>query len=611
VSKVLRPAPVKEALLGFARILVRFWPEIRPRWLLIAGAFAALFAETAMRLLEAWPLKYIFDAVIIPGAVSGRLPKLPGGLSELDSPLLLGILAGSLALIAALRAGCAYLATVGMALAATEIVSELRARLYSHIQRLSLAFHSRYKSGDLIARVTSDIERLREVTVTAALPLLTNLLTLVGMLGVMFWLNQELALLAAGIFPIFLLSTLRLTSRIREVARSQRKREGAIAATAAESIGAIKVVQVLSLQGRLEGAFSRENLRSLQDGERAHQLAAGLERTVELLVGIATALVLWRGAQLVLVREMSPGDLLIFITYLKTAFKPMRYLAKYTSQIAKAAASGERVIEVLDIVPDILDRPGAVEAVALKGTVRFDNVGFGYEPGSPVLENIDFVAKAGTRIALVGSSGSGKSTIANLLLRLYDPTTGLIAVDGRDLRDYKIDSMRRQVSIVLQDSVLFAVSVRDNIAYGASGVSHEQIEAAARLAGAHDFICQLPKGYDTILGERGASLSGGQRQRIAIARAAVREAPIVILDEPTTGLDNENARVVGEALDRLCKGRTSFLISHDLRPVERSDLVLYIEHGQVVERGTHAELLRLGGRYAALYRLQSSAPSPA
>ncbi|BAC89008.1 ABC transporter ATP-binding protein [Gloeobacter violaceus] len=585
---------------GFGRILRCFWPEIRKQKLLLAGSFSALIAETALRLLEPWPLKYIFDTVILPqsGAV------LPAPLAGAEPTVVLTALALGLVAIAALRAGAAYLAVVGMSLVATQVMSEVRARLYSQIQRLSLAFHSRHKSGDLIARVTSDTERLREVTVTAALPLLTNFLTLFGMLAVMFWLNFELALLAAAILPVFLVSTVRLTGRIHKVARTQRRREGAMAASAAESIGAIKVVQALSLQGLLERSFKRDNLKSLKEGERAQQLAAGLERTVELLVGAAIALVLWRGAQLVLERALTPGDLLVFVTYLKTAFKPMRYLAKYTGQIAKATASGERVVEVIDSVPDVRDLPGAVEAPPLTGAIRFEGVSFGYQPGSPILEDLDFTIAPGERIALVGPSGGGKSTLASLILRLYDPSAGRVLIDGHDARSYKLDSLRRQVSIVLQESVLFAVSVRDNIAYGAPGTTGVEVEAAARLANAHSFIEALPQGYDTILGERGASLSGGQRQRIAIARAAVRRSPIVVLDEPTVGLDGASEQAVNEALERLTQGRTTILISHDLQAACSAERIFFIEAGRLVEQGSHTELLRAGGRYAALYRCQ-------
>lgn len=595
---------VKETIPGLGRIIQKFWPQIRSQKVLLVVSFVALVAETAFRLLEPWPLKVIFDYILLSGfeTASQTFPII----KNLTTIELLTALSVAIVAIAALRAGCAYISTIGMALAATHIMTEIRGTLYSHLQRLSLAFHNKAKSGDLITRVTYDVERIREATVTAALPLFTNVFTLTGMLGVMLWMNWELALIAIAVFPLFILVSAHLSKQIQKVARKQRKREGAMAATAAEAMGAIKVVQALSLQGMLESSFNKDNQKSLHEGAESQKLSAGLERTVEMLVAIATAMILWRGVQLVLNKTVSPGELLVFINYLKTAFKPMRQLAKYTAQISKATASGERIIDLLDTVPEIRDLRGAVTAPRFRGTVEFKNVMFAYEAENVILQNMSFQVKAGQQIALVGPSGGGKSSLVSLLLRLYDPVEGAILIDGHDLREYKVDSLRQQISIVLQESVLFAVSVRDNIAYGCLNANDAEIEAAARLANAHDFIEDLPLGYDTVLGERGATLSGGQRQRIAIARAAVRQSPIVILDEPTTGLDQENERAVSEALERLTQNSTTFWITHNLKAAEQADDILYIEGGRVLEQGTHSELMCLSGKYAAMYAVQSA-----
>lgn len=595
---------VKETLPGLGRIIGKFWPQIRKQNILIVISFLALVAETAFRLLEPWPLKIIFDYILLSGfeTASQTFPII----RNLSTIELLTVLAVAIVAIAASRAACAYISTIGMALAATHIMTEIRGTLYSHLQRLSLSFHSKAKSGDLITRVTYDIERIREATVTAALPLFTNVFTLTGMLAVMLWMNWELAIIAIAVFPLFILVSAHLSKQIQKVARKQRKREGAMAATAAEAISAIKVVQALSLQGMLESSFSKDNQKSLQEGAESQKLAAGLERTVEMLVAVATALILWRGVQLVLDKMVSPGELLVFINYLKTAFKPMRQLAKYTAQISKATASGERIIDLLDTVPEIRDLRGALTAPRFRGAVEFKNVMFAYEAEQVIFKNMSFQVKAGQKVALVGPSGGGKSSLVSLLLRLYDPVEGAILIDGHDLREYKVDSLRQQISIVLQESVLFAVSVRDNIAYGCLNATDAEIEAASRLANAHDFIEVLPLGYDTILGERGATLSGGQRQRIAIARAAVRQSPIVILDEPTTGLDQENEREVSEALERLTQNSTTFWITHNLKVAEQADTILYIESGKVLEQGTHSELINLGNKYAAMYAVQSA-----
>ncbi|MEM1310733.1 MAG: ABC transporter ATP-binding protein, partial [Cyanobacteria bacterium P01_H01_bin.153] len=320
-----------------------------------------------------------------------------------------------------------------------------------------------------------------------------------------------------------------------------------------------------------------------------------------------TALVLWRGVQLALQGAVTPGDLLVFVTYLKVAFKPMRQLAKYTGQIAKATASGERIIHLMKTEPDVQDLRGAIAAPPFRGAVRCEDVTFAYRTEQGILRYLSFDVEAGQQVAIVGPSGSGKSTLVSLLLRLYDPLEGRVLIDGHDLREYTLASLRAQISIVLQDSILFAASVRDNIAYGSPDATDADIIAAAQLANAHDFIEALPDGYDTLLGERGATLSGGQRQRIAIARAAIRNAPIVILDEPTSGLDNASEQVVVEALQRLTRDRTTFWISHNLRPTQNADQIFYLEQGQLWERGTYAELMRLNARYARLYRLQNAA----
>ena len=604
---------LSSSLPGIQRIAQRFWPHIRKQFRLLIGAFLALIAETALRLLEPWPLKLMFDRVILPTGfnVHGHNIEALEGFSPM---VILAGLSVALVVISAARGAAAYFSTVGMAVAATHVMSDIRGQLYSHIQALSLSFHNRAKSGDLITRVTYDIERLREVTVVAALPLVTHFLTLVGMVGVMFWINWELAVIAIAILPLFILTTTTMSKKIHKVARTQRKREGAMAASAAEAIGAIKVVQALSLQDFLGKAFAKNNRKSLKESAETQRLRAGQERLVETLVAIVQALVLWRGVQLVLAGSATPGDLLVFLTYLKVAFKPMRQLAKYTGQIAKAVASGERVIALLDTDPEVGDLKGARPAPIFRGDVRCKNVTFAYDPEQGILRNLTFAANPGEQVAIVGPSGGGKSTLISLLLRFYDPIEGGVHIDGHDLREYTLASLRQQISIVLQDSVLFAASVRDNIAYGALGtnntkISDAEIEAAARLANAHDFIMELPQGYDTILGERGATLSGGQRQRIAVARAAIRQAPIIILDEPTSGLDSTSEALVSDALNRLTQGKTSFWISHNLSTVQHADQILYIEQGCILERGTHDQLIALGGHYAKMYQLQSGSYS--
>ncbi|MDJ0680426.1 MAG: ABC transporter ATP-binding protein [Xenococcaceae cyanobacterium MO_167.B52] len=613
IKKKQPPKNLKQGISGIQRIIRHFFPQIRQQGGLITVCFLALLVETAVRLLEPWPLKFIFDEIIVKEfqVENSQLSfldnlKVPL-LDDLNVVTLLVLSVVAIVIIAFVRATTAYVSATGMAVAATRVMSEIRGNLYSHIQSLSLSFHNKAKTGDLITRVTYDIERLREVIVISALPLLTNILTMIGMLAVMIWLNIQLALIAVIIFPLFLITTTTMSKRIHKVARKQRKREGAMAANAAETLGAIKVVQALSLQSRLEKTFAQQNQKSLKESAKTQKLKAGQERLVEILVAVATACVLWRGVQLVREGAVTPGDLLVFITYLKVAFKPMRQLAKYTGQIAKAIASGERIIDLLEIVPEVKDTKDSYPAPCFRGVVEFKNVSFSYEPDQQnIINNISLRAEPGQKIALVGASGGGKSTLVSLLLRLYDPNEGQVFLDGADICEYTLDSLRSQISIVLQDSILFAASIRDNIAYGCNHATDREIMIAARLANAHEFIMNLPDGYDTVVGERGATLSGGQRQRIAIARAAIRNAPIVILDEPTVGLDNQSEQIVTEALDRLTQTSTTFLITHDLRNAQNADQILYLEGGNILEQGTHQELIKQGKHYATLYRLQQT-----
>ncbi len=591
---------VTESMPTLRQMLVRFWPMIRrQRWLVLASS-GALIAEVGFRVLEPWPLAFVFDAIIMPLAATPASPgtAAPGGLSPM---MFLGICAVGVVLIAAMRATSTYLRRVGFALAGSRVLTQCRGELFAHLQRLSLSYHSKKRTGDLVTRIIGDIGQVKEVAITAMMPMAAHMLTLVVMLGVMVWMNWKLALVGLAIVPMFALSTKRIGGRIRKIARVQRQRKGEMGATAAEVIGSIKTVQSLSLEEIHQQAFSARNKSDLREGVKAKRLSARLIGTTDVLIAVAAAVVLFFGARLVVDGAMTPGELLVFLSYLKTAFRPMKNMAKYAGRISKAAASAERIVEVLDTTPEITNRPGAVDVPPILARLQFDGVEFGYEPAQVALNSVSLQADRGQVIVLAGPSGAGKTTIVNLLLRLYDPRQGRILIDGVDLRDYTLETLRRRIAVVPQENVLFAVSIRDNIAYGAPGASEEQVVAAAKVARAHDFIMAMPQGYDTVVGERGESVSEGQRQRIAIARAAIREAPILILDEPTSSLDNENTRLVRDALRDLSRDRISFIIAHDLSTVHDDNIVLYLDHGVVVEQGTHAQLLARDGPYAAMY----------
>lgn len=603
MSRSRKTVPLKEILPGLLHLGQVFWPQIRAQRKLINLSLLALLLSIAARLLEPWPLKFMFDWIIMPAstpAVGEKTlwTKAPEFIQ--DAGTLLTVLALAFVAITALRAICEYYSRVGMAISATRIITDIRARLFSHMQQLSLNFYNRAKNGDLVTRFTYDVERLRDTAVTALLPLVANLLTIIAMFGVILWFDWKLALIPLAVLPLFYVSSMHTSRRIQHVVREQRKRDGALAATTAEVIGSIKHVQALSLGALHEKAFARQNSKSLKQGAMAQRLSADLERKVDIILALATALVLWRGVHLVVIGSISPGTLILFITYLKFMFRPMRQVAKYLTRISRATASGERILEILNVVPEITDRPDAVEAEQMEGRIRFDNVSFSYGR-KKVLSATGFDISPGERIALVGPSGGGKSTILALLLRLYDPGAGRVLLDGRDIRDFKINSYRHQFSMVLQDSVLFAVSIRDNIAYGSLNADHAAVVRAACIANADDFISALPDGYDTILGERGATLSGGQLQRIAIARAIIREAPIMILDEPTLGLDNINRCEVVDALNRCTVGKTTILVTHDLLASRDFDRIMVINDGSIQECGTHETLMKQNGYYHRLY----------
>jgi ATP-binding cassette subfamily B protein len=604
-----RQKTLPQSLPSFGRLVRHFWPYIRAHRLLLAVSFLALFIEVGLRSLEPWPLKFVFDRVLgtkHAGHTSGILP-----LDQLDPLALLTVCALALILISGLRALADYANTIGFARVGNRVVTQVRTELYRHLQSLSLSFHTRERSGDLILRVISDTNMVKDVIVDAGLMLLADLLILLCMVGVMFWIHWKLALLVMATIPLFWLVTTRLGQRLKKAARKQRLRQADMTATAAETIGAIKVVQALSLEGAFTQTFTSQNEKNLHQDLKTSRLSAALKRVVEALIALATALVLWYGTVLVIHHELTPGDLLVFLAYMRTGFKSVQRWARYTGRLAKAAAAGERLLDLLGRMPEVRDMPEALTAPRFRGAVCFQGVSFAYEAARWVLRQVDFAIEPGQYVALVGPSGTGKSTLVSLVLRLYDPTQGRVLIDGRDVREYTLASLRPQVSMVLQDSLLFAASISDNIACAAPGASREDVETAARLANAHEFIIDLPHGYDTVVSERGVSLSQGQRQRIAIARAAVRKSSILILDEPTAGLDQENERAVIEALERLARGRTTFLITHDLQLAARADLILYLEGGSILEHGTHAELLRGHGRYAALYRASIATPNGA
>ncbi|GGH37293.1 ABC transporter ATP-binding protein [Microbacterium album] len=562
-------------------------PHLRSHRLLMAGGLVALLAEVALRVLEPWPVKVVVDAVTVSlgadrGAAAGQPPATPALLIACGV-LLVGIVG--------LRAIVQYCSTIAFALVGSRVATALRARVFSHLQSLSLQYHAKSPAGDTVQRIIGDIGRLQEVAVTAGLPLVGNIITLVVLAVVMTVLDPLLAVVVLLAAAAYLLLSRGGTPRITAAARSSRRSEGDLANTAAETLGAIRVVQAYGLEHQRVRAFDRGNQKALAQGVRSRRLAAALERGTDVIVGVALAAVLVAGGWRVMAGAMTPGDLVIFTMYLKIALRPLKDLAKYTGRIARATASGERVAELLDEPVVIADRPGARALGRVRGDLLFDDITVYDGHGRLLFDGLSTRIRPGETVCLLGPSGAGKTTLASLIVRAADPAAGAIRIDGVDVRDATLASLRGNVTVVLQESVLFATTVRENIRAGRDGASDAEVEAAARRSRAHDFIVQLPDGYDTVLGGRGDTLSGGQRQRIAIARALLRDAPIVVLDEATTGLDPAAKAAVTESIAELTRGRTTVSITHDPAGIRGADRILWIEQGRIVEDGAPDELL--------------------
>jgi subfamily B ATP-binding cassette protein MsbA len=571
-------------------------------WLVLI--LAAMLVETIAGLAGPWPLKIVIDEVVGYNTVPAWAARLLGPSRAADGRAIAAMAAASLVVIAVLGGLASYIDNYYTESVGQWVANDLRMRVYDHLECLSFSYYDTHQTGVLLSTMTDDVSTVQDFVSSSTLSILIDVMTIVGMLGLMFWLNWDFTLLVVAITPFLLLFVARFRRAVKKATREVRRRESDIVAVLQAGLESMRTVQAFGAQDVEAARLGEASQATVNAALRARRVKSLLSPVVALVVSSCTALVLWRGADLILAGTMTIGALTVFLAYLARFFKPVQDLAKMSNTVAQTTIGLERIQSILDIQMSTQERPDAREPEAFKGAIAFEHVAFAYAPEVPVLQDVTFSIAPGQFVGVVGGTGSGKSTIVSLIPRFYDPTAGRILIDGTDIGDYTLRGLRHQIGFVLQETVLFRGTMRENIAYGRHRATDAQIVAAAKLANAHEFIVRMPDGYNALIGERGVTLSGGQRQRIGIARAFIRNTPILILDEPTASLDTESEQLVMEGLDRLMKGRTVLMITHRLNTIRSADTIIVLQNGIVAEQGTHEELLALGGIYAGLYRIQ-------
>jgi ATP-binding cassette, subfamily B, bacterial len=584
---------------------LRLLRYIGPHRRSLATILVTMVLSIGLNLLRPWPIKLLVDQVFgqqtMPAELDRLLVLLPGATSR--EGLLFWVAIGTVLIflgetLLSMVSGLAYVRF------GQRMTYDLGADLFLHLQRLSLQFHNRRAVGDMIARVTGDTSSIKVLVTGALLPLLQSLVTLITMFAIMWHLQPTMTMLSLSVIPFQMLAIQVFKGPMKVRSREARDLESHMLSVVQQALTAIPAVQ----------AFTREELEHARFGSYADRAVAANLRSAFAdmwfkafagsVTAVGTAGIIWLGGRYVLDGQMTTGSLLVFIAYLASLYAPLNSIIYTASTLQSAAASADRVMEIINTPADVRDLPDARD-VQLRGHVRYEEVTFGYEPKRPVVKAVSFEAQVGETVALVGPTGAGKTTLVNFLVRFFDPWSGRVLIDDHDIRHLQVRSLRQQVAIVLQESFIFPLTIAENIAYGCPDASPDEIEAAAITANADDFIRRLPNGYDTVISERGATLSGGEKQRLSIARAFLKDAPILILDEPTSALDARTESLLLDALERLMNRRTTFIIAHRLSTIRNADRILVIDHGEIVEQGRHEELLLQDGLYASLYHQQT------
>ena len=568
-------------------LYIRILKYVKPYMHVLCAALVCTMLAAAANLYLPWVIKDMVDKV----------------LADKDAAML-NLIAGSIVVIFILRGFFFYGQNYLMSYVGQHVVIDIRGEVFRKLQRLSLSFYDKNKTGTIMSYVTNDVSALQGAMVDSTIDLVTEGFILIGSICAMVYLDWRLTLFTFCTFPAVLWFMDFFGKKIRRSGGQIQEATADITSVLQEAVASARVVKSFVREGYEIDRFDKENTANFKANMKNAKYMATLTPTIELVAALGVTLILWYGGHNVIDGETSPGSLIAFLVYAVNISNPIKRITRTIGTIQKALAAAQRVFNVIDLEEDVKNAPDAKALPAVTGNVEFDHVSFAYNKGEEVLHDLDFQVKPGQVIGIVGPSGAGKSTIASLLPRFYNVTGGVIRIDGQDISKVTLESLREQVGIVPQETMLFNGSVYENILYGRLDATREEVEAAAKAANAHEFIMGLPQGYDTMLGDRGVNISGGQRQRISIARAILKNPRILILDEATSALDTESERLVQEALNRLMVGRTSFVIAHRLSTIKNADRILVLENGALVEDGNHEELMAENGLYAHLYQIQ-------